>query len=169
MSKVGPVLSRRAFMLLATAVAGAGLVFGLRLAPGTDPDAVEIYNWITVAPDNTITIRVAQMEMGQGVMTSMAQLLAEELEADWSKVKTEYISIRTQLERHGVYGRTNTTSSMAVRGSQTMLRTCGAQIRTMFVRAASERLGVPQSELLAKNSSVTHVPTGRRLSHGELA
>src|SRR5262249_32178228 len=115
MSKVGPVLSRRAFVLSATAVAGAGLVFGLRMLPGEHSGAVEIHDWITVSSDNTITIRVAQMEMGQGVMTALPQLLAEELEADWSKVRTKYISISEQMRRK-VYGRTTTSSSRAVRG-----------------------------------------------------
>jgi isoquinoline 1-oxidoreductase beta subunit len=159
------LLSRRAFILSAAAAGGA-LVVGLRLV---NRDTVEINNWITVAPDSTTTIRIAQMEMGQGTMTSMAQLLAEELAVDWSKVRTEFISTRTQLRRGKVYGRTTTSASRGVRYSQALLRTCGAQIRTMFVRAAAERLGVPASELEANNSVVTHVPTARALTYGELA
>jgi isoquinoline 1-oxidoreductase subunit beta len=169
-SRSGLGLSRRAFILSAAAV-GGGLVLGLRVlnrasGPG---HAVEIHNWITVAPDSTTTIRIAKMEMGQGAMTSMAQLLAEELAVDWSKVKTEFISIRTQLRRGRIYGETKTNASRSVRRSQEMLRICGAQIRTMFVRAASEKLGVPASELFADASVVTHVPTGAKLSYGELA
>jgi len=165
--------SRRAFILSAAAVGGA-LVVGLRLAVrgaggGLDDDAVEIHNWITVAPDGTTTIRIARMEMGQGTMTSMAQLLAEELAVDWSKVKTEFISIRTQLRRHRVYGRTKTSASRSVRESEEMLRTSGAQIRTMFIGAAAKQLGVSASELKADNSVITHVPTGRYLTYGELA
>ena len=109
------------------------------------------------------------MEMGQGAMTSMAQLLAEELEVDWSKVRTEFISVRTHLKRGRIYGRTETHSSEGVSGSERLLRTCGAQIRTMLVRAASEQLGVPESELVAKDSAVTHISTGTRLTYGELA
>jgi isoquinoline 1-oxidoreductase beta subunit len=109
------------------------------------------------------------MEMGQGAMTSMAQLIAEELAVDWSKVKTEFISVRTQLRRGRIYGETKTNASRSVRRSQEMLRICGAQIRTMFVQAASEKLGVPASELFADASVVTHVPTGAKLSYGELA
>jgi len=80
MSKVGPVLSRKAFILPAMAVTGAGVGFGLRLMPGTESGAIEMNNWITVSPNNTITVRVAQMEMGQGVMTSLPQLLADDLD-----------------------------------------------------------------------------------------
>ena len=154
------------------------MVFGLRLsgrAPGTGiegdaaGDAVEIDNWITIAPDNTTTIRIARMEMGQGTMTSMAQLLAEELGVDWSKVKTELISIRTQLRRSGIYGTTRTEASRSVTHSELMLRTCGAQIRTMLVRAAAEKLGVAESQLKAERSVVTHVATGRHVTYGELA
>lgn len=170
--KFGEALSRRAFILSAAA-AGGGLVVGLRIAnfaPGhVDRDTVEIQNWITVAPDGTTTIRIAKMEMGQGVMTSMAQLLAEELAVDWSKVRTEFISIQTHLRRGGIYGQTETSASRSVRLSQQMLRTCGAQIRTMFVRAAGERFGVAESELVAENSVVTHIPTGRTMTYGELA
>ena len=111
------MLSRRAFVLSAAAVGGA-LVVGLRIADrrlaGSASDFAEINNWITIAPDNTTTIRIARMEMGQGVMTSMAQLLAEELAADWSKVRTKFISIREQLDRGGIYGRTETSSSSSV-------------------------------------------------------
>lgn len=167
------MLSRRAFLLSAAAAAGGGLVVGLRIAGlesvGSASDAVEIHDWITVGPDSTTTIRIARMEMGQGVMTSMAQLLAEELAVDWSKVKTEFISTRAHLSRGRIYGRTETSSSGSVRNSQELLRTCGAQIRTMFVQAAAERLDVPASELTANNSVVTHRPTGRSLTFGELA
>ena len=130
---------------------------------------MEIRDWITVSPDNTVTIRVAQMEMGQGATTTMAQLLAEELGVDWSTLKTEPISIRTHLLRGKVYGRTRTDASRGVRESQELLRKCGAQIRSMFLRAGSERLGVPISELAAANSTITHTPTGRQLTYGELA
>ena len=98
MLKAGSGLSRRA-VILSIAAAGGGLVVGLRLADvlprlSSGPKTIEIYNWITIAPDNTTTVRIAQMEMGQGATTSMAQLLAEELEVDWSKIRTEFISVR---------------------------------------------------------------------------
>jgi isoquinoline 1-oxidoreductase beta subunit len=107
--------------------------------------------------------------MGQGATTSMAQLLAEELEVDWSRIQTEFISMAEHLKRRRVYGRTNTAASEGVSSSHVLLRTCGAQIRTMFIRAAAKRLVVTESELVAENSSVTHMPTARTLTYGELA
>jgi isoquinoline 1-oxidoreductase subunit beta len=160
---------------LSAAAAGGGLAIGLRFASfhsknkTIEPESGEIHNWIVVAPDNSVTIRIAQMEMGQGAMTAMAQLLSEELEVDWSKVKTDFISIAEQMRRNGVFGSTETGASMGVRRSELPLRTAGAQIRTMLVRAASQRLGVPESELVAKKSVITHTLTGTTLTYGELA
>lgn len=85
-------LSRRSFILSASAAGGA-LAVGFRLTGGSKATrSVEILNWVVVAPDNTVTIPIAQMEMGQGA-TTLAQLLAEELEVDWSLVRTEFISV----------------------------------------------------------------------------
>jgi isoquinoline 1-oxidoreductase beta subunit len=129
----------------------------------------EILNWIIIEPNNTVTIRIAQPEMGQGIITSTAQLLAEELEVDWSRIKVEFISIATHLRRKKAYGRTTADFTSGVKGSESRLRRVGAQIRTMLVEAAAQRLGVSDSELVAENSIVTHKPTGRKLSYGELA
>jgi hypothetical protein len=164
-------LTRRTFIVSAAATGGA-LAVGFHLfsppSVGAGQDT-EVLNWVVVAPDNTITIRIAQMEMGQGTMTTMAQLLAEELEADWSTIKTEYISLARHLTRGKVYGRTETSSGAALRLSDAPLRTVGAQIRTMLLGAAAKRLGVPEEELVAQDSVITHRPTGRKLSYGELA
>jgi isoquinoline 1-oxidoreductase subunit beta len=163
-------LSRRAFIIAAGGILPAGLLNGDLMRPQLSvPEDVEVYNWITVAPDNMVTIRIAQMEMGQGAMTSMAQLLAEELELDWQKIRTEFISIAVHLKRGKVYGRTNTAASEGVSSSQMLLRMCAAQIRTMLITAAASRLGASQSEFAAKNSMIVHTPTGRTLTYGELA
>jgi isoquinoline 1-oxidoreductase subunit beta len=168
----GNKISRRNFILSAAAACG-GLAIGLRIsrfAPSLAIEpGVEIHNWIVVAPDNTVTIRIAQMEMGQGAMTSMAQLMAEELEVDWSKIRTEFISIARHLARDRVYGRTNVVGSGGVTLSQGLLRTAGAQIRTMLVKAAAKRFEVPEAELVAENSIITHRLTGRTLTYGEVA
>ena len=169
----GYKVSRRTFILSAAAACG-GLAIGLqvsRLNPSlaVEPESVEIHNWIVVAPDNTMTIRIAQMEMGQGAITSMVQLLAEELEVDWSKIKTEFISIARHLDHNRVYGRTETAASLGVKLSERPLRTAGAQIRTMLVKAAAKRLGAPEAELSAANSIITHRLTGRTLTYGEVA
>jgi isoquinoline 1-oxidoreductase subunit beta len=168
------VVSRRAFVLSSVAAAGA-LVIGLRPAKinprsaASEPAIGEIHNWVVVAPDNTVTVRIPQAEMGQGAMTSTVQVLAEELELDWSKIKTEFISLSAHLNRGRAYGRTETSASIGLRLSELPLRTAGAQIRTMLIRAAAHRFGVPESELIAENSVVTHVSSGRKLTYGELA
>jgi isoquinoline 1-oxidoreductase beta subunit len=167
-------ISRRAF-LVSTTLVGGEVAFGF-LPDWLDPDQaaaasenVELLNWVVIAPDNTMTVRIAQMEMGQGAMTAMAQLLAEELAADWSTLKTEFISIAAHLAQHKVYGRTRTVSSLGVKLCEPVLRAAGAQIRTVLVGAAAQRLGVPEAELTAEDSAVLHAASGRRLLYGELA
>jgi isoquinoline 1-oxidoreductase beta subunit len=117
-----------------------------------------LYHWVVVAPNNTVTIRIAQVEMGQGTATAMAQLLAEELEADWSKVQTEFVSLTTDLERDQMYGQMGTAASLGVKLREKMLRLAGAQIKTMLIEAAALRLDVPKAELVAVNSTVIHYP-----------
>jgi isoquinoline 1-oxidoreductase beta subunit len=173
MPRESSALSRRSFVLSAASVGGA-LAIGLRVAdlrPSlvSPPESAEIQNWITVAPDSTVTIRIAQVEMGQGTMTAMVQLLAEELEVDWSTIKTKFISIAAHLACDRCYGRTETSASDALRRSDVHLRTIGAQIRTMLVRAAAQRLSVPEYELVAEASTVRHLTTGQALRYGELA
>ena len=167
------LLSRRSFVVSAGIAVGA-LAVGFRFTSwsrgGDAPTSGgEILNWVVVAPDNTVTIRVAQMEMGQGAITAMAQLLAEELDADWSKIRTEFISIARHLADNRVYGRTETSATVGLRMSERPLRTAGAQIRTMLLMAAAQRFGVPASELVAEDSIVAHPPTGRKLTYGDLA
>jgi isoquinoline 1-oxidoreductase beta subunit len=167
-------ISRRGF-LVSAAVGGGAVAFGFQsVLPALGeavaaPEDVELNNWVVIAPDNTITVRIAQMEMGQGTMTAMAQLLAEELEADWSTLRAEFISIATHLERGKVYGSTRTASSLGVKLSEARLRMAGAQIRAVLVEAAARRLGVPAAELAAEGSAVLHAATGRKLLYGELA
>ncbi len=167
-------ISRRG-LLLSAAASGGAMAFGFPWGAAGVAEAAlpqpgaELYNWVVIAPDNTITIRIAQMEMGQGTMTAMAQLLAEELEADWRTVKTEFISIAAHLQRDKVYGRTRTASSLGVKLSEPVLRAAGAQIRAMLLEAAARRFGVPASELTAEGSAVRHAATGRELRYGQLA
>ena len=168
-------ISRRSFIVTSATVTG-GLLIGLQFpacgqysAESVPSVEGEVFNWVVVAPDNTVTIRIAQMEIGQGTMTAMAQLLAEELEADWSKVKVEFINLATHLNRNKIYGITAAGISAGVYLSEHLLRIAGAQIRTMFVKAAAHRLGVSAKELTAEKSEVIHTARGRRLTYGELA
>ena len=167
-------MDRRTF-IAATATVGGGMAIGLGVpafGPGVanaQAAGVEIFNWIVVAPDSTVTIRIAQQEMGQGTITAMAQLLSEELELDWSKIKAEFIDVTKHLAQDKVYGNTVTAASWGVYRSQDLLRVAGATIRMMLISAAAIRLNVPASELVAENSTVIHRASGRKLTYGELA
>src|SRR5215831_12299640 len=204
-------MNRRDF-LASTAAVGGAMVLGFYV-PSTsaraasvqgqpwyrDPMVPEINAWLTIAPDDTVTIRVGQTEMGTGVFTSCPMMVAEELQCDWSKVRAEYASPhRNATERApewtlhvpgggnpldpngggepaqgggntGVYRRMTTSSSGSVRESRYYLQMAGAEARERLLLAAAEMWKVPVSELVAKNSIVTHAPSGRRTTYGALA
>ena len=162
-------LSRRSF-LVSTALAGGGFMLGLGfrdVAHAAGEGGAEINNWIVIEPDNTIVIRIARSEMGQGSFTALPMLVCEELECDWSKVKGEYASATENLDY--AFGSMSTGGSRAIRDSQEMLRKAGASAREMLLAAAAQKWGVPRSELKAENSIITHIPTGRRMTYGEIA
>jgi len=172
-------LSRRAF-LVRSSVAGAGLLLGFHLpaqrklaaAPldgAGDAHAVEVNAWIEIHPDNSVLIRVARSEMGQGIFTALPMLVAEELECDWGKVRAEYASASENLRRDNVYRSMSTGGSRSVRGSQDYLRMAGAVARELLVAAAAARWNVPVEDCRAANSVITHVPSGRTLSFGAVA
>ncbi len=168
-----PAFSRR-FFLVSSAAAGGGLMLGLAL-PGLAGAAegeggaagAKVNNWIIIQPDNTIIIRIARSEMGQGSFTALPMLVCEELECDWSKVKGEYASATENLDNS--FGSMATGGSRAIRESQEMLRKAGASAREMLLAAAAQKWGVPRSELKAENSVITHIPTGRTMTYGEIA
>ena len=172
-------LSRRAF-LVRSSVTGAGLLLGFHLparrklaaAPldsaGAD-QPVEVNAWIEIHPDNSVLIRVARSEMGQGIFTALPMLVAEELDCDWSKVRAEYASASDNRRRDNVYQSMSTGGSRSVRGSQDYLRMAGAVTRELLVSAAAARWNVPVEECSAANSEITHVPSGRRLDFGAVA
>src|SRR5438477_12372187 len=148
-------LSRRSF--LTAAIAGGGLSLGMRvpfgLAEAQAADAApEVNAWVVIRPDDTIVIRIARSEMGQGSLTGLAQLVAEELECDWSKVTTEFPSPGQNLMRKRVWGDYNTTGSRAIRESHDYLRKGGAAARQMLVQAAANAWKVPAGECSAASS-----------------
>jgi len=166
MSDVG----RRSF-LLTSALAGGAFVLGFHLpaaASDTGPHA-EINAWIVIASDGTITIRVAHSEMGQGSFTALAMLVAEELNADWTKVQAAFVDPRENITRNKIYGSMSTIASYAVRRSQETLRNAGAAARMMLIDAAARRWNVPATECTAARSIVTHAPSRRTLSYGAVA
>ncbi|MCB1788685.1 MAG: xanthine dehydrogenase family protein molybdopterin-binding subunit [Gammaproteobacteria bacterium] len=165
-------ISRRAF-LVGSAAAGVGLSLGLYLpvANAADDAAAvsEVNAWVVIQPDDTVIIRIARSEMGQGTLTGLAQLVAEELECDWSKVTTEYPTPGQNLARDRVWGSFATGGSRGIRGSHQYVREGGAVARTLLIEAAAERWGVAAAECVAANSVITHRPSGRTLRYGEVA
>ena len=129
----------------------------------------EISPWLVVAPDDTVTIRVAQSEMGQATFTSCSKMVCEELECDWSKVRAEYASANRHFRENKVYGRMATNASGGVRMSRQYLQQAGASARERLMAAAADVWGVPRSELTVKDGIITHMPTGRRLRYGQVA
>ena len=162
--------SRRRF-LVGTAAAAAGFSLGFHVpfvaaAADTTP---EINAWVVIKPDDTVVVRIARAEMGQGTLTGLAQLVAEELEADWSKVTTEFASPNQNVLRNRVWGNFATGGSRGIRDSHDYVRKGGAAARMMLVQAAATQWGVPASECKAASGMVTHAGSGRSLSYGKLA
>jgi isoquinoline 1-oxidoreductase beta subunit len=171
-------LSRRAFLLRSAAV-GGGLLLEVVLpnrgsaeaeqTPAAGEHGPEVTAWILVHPDDTITIRVARVEMGQGSFTGLPMLVAEELACDWSKVRAEYASTSEHLRRGRVFRTMQTGGSRSIRDSQEYLRQAGAAARTMLITAAARRWDVPPAECVADKGVISHPPTQRQLSFGAVA
>ena len=169
----GGELNRRSLLIGASAAAG-GLTLGFAvplgrsLARGAD-GTPDINCWVAIAADETVTIRVAHSEMGQGASTGLAMLVAEELECDWSKVRTEFVSEGLNLMRKRVWGDTSTGASRSIASSQDYLRRAGATAREMLIGAAAARWKVPAAECSAHNGTIKHHASGRTVSYGAIA
>jgi isoquinoline 1-oxidoreductase beta subunit len=175
-------ISRRQF-LISTAAAGGALVLGFRIPPGAAQAAniapkpwtppveggQEVNAWLIIGSDDTVTIRVAQSEMGQGVFTSMPMIVAEELACDWTKVRAEYASANRSLRQNRVYQRMATGGSRAVRASREYLQQAGASARVRLIAAAAQQWGVSASECKAENGTVLHPASGRKVNYGAVA
>ncbi|HEY2244315.1 MAG TPA: molybdopterin cofactor-binding domain-containing protein [Xanthobacteraceae bacterium] len=170
--KRGGDLDRRSFLVTAGAAAG-GLTLGFAIpfaeAARAAHGALEITCWIAIAPDDTVTIRVARSEMGQGAMTGLAMLVAEELECDWSKVRTEFISPTLNLQKNRIWGDTSTGASRSIASSQDYLRRAGATAREMLIAAAAAQWRVPPAQCIAADGSIIHRLSGRTVSFGAIA
>ncbi|MGC1779545.1 MAG: molybdopterin cofactor-binding domain-containing protein [Xanthobacteraceae bacterium] len=169
-------LDRRSF-LVGTGVAGGGLALGLAIpfargsaAPSKGAGAgSDVTCWVVVAPDNTVIIRVAHAEMGQGALTGLAMLVAEELECDWATVKTEFVSATENLRLDEIWGDLSTGASRSIASSQEELRRAGATAREMLIAAAAARWRVAAADCSAQQSMIVHRPSGRSLSFGAVA
>lgn len=173
MAKERATISRREF-LITTATAGAGLSLGLYLPLGNSGELAdevipEVNAWVVIEPDDTVIIRIARSEMGQGSLTGLSQLVAEELECDWSKVKTEYPTPGQSLARDRIWGSFSTGGSQGIRGSHQYVRKGGAVARVMLMEAAAEVWDVPVEECSVSKSVITHQSTGRSTTYGKVA
>ena len=157
---------------LAISVAFAGMADAASIGPqpfGPETAPNEINAFLAIDPDGSILIRSPHNEMGQGAITALPMIVAEELECDWSKVKVEYASPTRNLREKGVYGDMVTAGSRGVRTSWQMLLQAGASARERLVAAAAQRWNVPVTECQAANSKVTHNGSGRSLDYAALA
>jgi len=168
--------SRRRF-IVGTAAAGGGLALGLAV-PFADAQltvqnsigaAPELNVWVVVRPDDTCVVRIARAEMGQGTLTGLAQLVAEELDCDWSHVVTEPITPGRNLAAKRAWGEMGTGGSRGIRTSQDYVRRAGAGARLMLMQAAANQWNVPVGEVTAKNGVITHAASGRSVTYGKVA
>lgn len=164
-------VTRRDFVVSGAA---AGLTLGFNIPIGQEgalaqtgyPD--EINAWVVVKPDETVIIRIARSEMGQGTLTGLAQLVAEELECDWANVTTEYPTPATNLVRGRVWQNFSTGGSRGIRQSEKYVREGGAAARQMLMMAAAKEWGVPASECKVDKGVITH-PSGKKTTYGKVA
>lgn len=166
-------LDRRDFFKK-SAAGGAALVIGFYLpskykalaaAPPAEP--VSLNAWVRIAQDDSVTLLIDKSEMGQGVVTSLAQLLAEELECDWKKIKTEFAPA-VPAYFNPLFGLQGTGGSTSVRASWGPLTKAGAAAREMLVATAAKKWYVEPSACHVENGAVVHNSTGKRLNYGAL-
>lgn len=177
-------ISRRTFLIVTGSAAG-GMAIGvgaLSAAEPALPSAVdapaditaaevagkEVNAWITIEPDDSITIRLAQAEMGQGVSTALPQIIAEELDCDWSRVNVTYAEANRNLNGKP-YGSMMTVGSRSVRAGHLQLKRAGANGRARLIAAAAQRWGVDPTTCTASMSKVMHKASGKTLTYGALA
>ncbi|WNJ90790.1 xanthine dehydrogenase family protein molybdopterin-binding subunit [Bosea sp. 685] len=167
-------LSRRSLLAGSAAAAGA-FSFGFAIPFGSEAQAQaqgtipEINAWVVVHPDDKVVIRIVRSEMGQGTLTGLAQLVAEELNCDWSKVTTEYPTPGQSVARNRVWGNFSTGGSRGIRESNEYVRKGGAAARMMLIQAAANEWKVPAGECSAEKSVITHKASGKSIRYGQVA
>ena len=164
--------SRRGFIVGSAAAAG-GLSLGFHLpgsaAPAAKASVTEVNAWVVVKSDESVVIRVARSEMGQGTHTGLAQLVTEELECDWKRVGIEQVTAGQNLARNRVWGEMSTGGSRGIRISNTYVRQGGAAARIMLLQAAANEWNVPVGEISVDKGVVTHAASKRKTTYGKLA
>ncbi len=168
-------VSRRAFVAGSAAAMGAGFALGFHVPFGIDAaqaqaeGGAELNAWVFIKPDDTCVVRIARSEMGQGTLTGLAQLVAEELECDWTKVATEGVTPGRNLLRKRAWGEMGTGGSRGIRTSHDYVRRGGAAARMMLLQAAADEWKVPVGEVTVSASVITHAASGRTTSYGKVA
>ena len=175
--------SRRDFIIKSTML-GGGLMLGIGALPDAafaqagakyDPNTplpggeAEVNAWVSIKPDDTVYIRIARSEMGQGTRTGLAQLVTEELECNWKKVKTQSATPGQSLARKRVWGEHGTGGSRGIRISEDYVRRGAAAARMMLLQAAANQWNVPVTELTVDKGVITHIPSGRKTTYGKVA
>jgi isoquinoline 1-oxidoreductase beta subunit len=164
-------LSRRD--LINGLAAGAVVLVAGRLAPtqvfaqSAAASGTPLNAWIAIAPDGTVTLQCAHSEMGQGIMTTFAAIIADELEADWQKCEVVF-SPAAPPYRHPIINWQFTGNAESIRSYHALIRKMGAAAREMLIAAAADRLSVPTAEVVARDGMVRHAGSGRALGYGEL-
>src|SRR5438552_14706924 len=167
-------VDRRSFVASAAAL-GGGFSLGFEMPFGGSGVAraqdrrPEINAWVVIRPDDSVAIRIARAEMGQGTLTGLAQLVAEELECDWSKVTADHPTPGQNVARKRVWGDFSTTGSRGIRESNEYVRKGGAAARMMLVQAAADEWKVPASECTVANGVITHAGSSRSTTYGKVA
>jgi isoquinoline 1-oxidoreductase subunit beta len=168
-------MNRRQF-IVSSAAAGGSLALGFHIpASGQKTTAAsasagtEVNAWVVVNPDDTCVIRVARSEMGQGTHTGLAQLVVEELECDWNKMRIEPITAGQNLARKRVWREMGTGGSRGIRTSHDYVRKGGAAARMMLVQAAANEWKVPVEEVTVANGVITHAASKRSTTYGKVA
>src|SRR5579864_4408503 len=166
MTTITQKIDRRGFLKAGVAGAG-GLLLGFylpernQLAAQTATTDAKLNAFVHIGSDDSITLFLHKSEMGQGVVTSLSQLLGEELECEWKKIRTEFAGVDMAYgPLQGTFG------SMSIRTTWDSLRKAGVSAREMLVQAAAQKWGVDPSQCKAENNSVVNTATNARLSYG---
>jgi isoquinoline 1-oxidoreductase beta subunit len=152
------------------AAAGGGLAlgfhmpFGIETAAAQGAEGAEINAWVVIKPDDTTVIRIARSEMGQGTLTGLAMLVAEELECDWKKVAVDRITPAATSPQTRL-GDMSTGGSRGIRGSQDYVRRGGAVARMMLLQAAADEWKAPVGELTVADGVIKHARSNRSASY----
>ena len=162
-------LGRRRFLVSTAAVTGGySLGFSFPFAAAQAAEVKEINAWVVIHPDDKVVIRIARSEMGQGTLTGLAQLVAEELECDWNKVGWEYPTPGENLKRNRVWKNFSTGGSRGIRESAQYVREGGAMAREMLIAAAAADWKVPASECKVDKGTISH-SSGKKTTYGAVA